>query len=295
VLLVLSADHLYKLDFRDVIESHQARGAEVTMVTTQVPREQASRFGVVQTDSDGRVRHFQYKPDNPPDEGVKSTVTTEVFVYEPTVLLDTLDTLAAQNDGNSSDGENGENSSGLKDFGHELLPHLVGRGKAWAFPLDGYWRDVGTVESYWQAHQDLLASEPALVPDDPGWPIRTYVPMRAPARVLDTARLDNSLVSPGCVVGGQVIRSVLGPGVVIEAGATVRDSVLGSNVLVAAGACIECAVVDEDAHVGASAAIGSSATSNDNAAPDLTLIGRGVRVPDNARIEPGSRLSPPGE
>jgi len=288
VLLILSADHVYKLDFRDVIDAHLAKGAEVTMVTTEVGRAQASRFGVVQVTGgpSGHVTGFEYKPDAPKS----GTVTTEVFVYDTAVLLDTLGTLAAR-----SGAENG--ASGLKDFGHALLPHLVDRGKAWAFPFDGYWRDVGTPDSYWQAHQDLLAlPEPPLVLDDPAWPLRTHAAVpRAPARVFAPARIDNSLVAPGCVVRGHVVRSVLGPGVVIEAGATIRDSVLGQDVTIAAGATIDHAVLDERVRVGEKAVVGRK-TPRPPVAPvaaeDLTLVGRGVPVPGGAHVRPGSRLSP---
>jgi NDP-sugar pyrophosphorylase family protein len=141
VLLVLSADHVYKLDYADVIADQLESGAAVTMVTTNVAREDASRYGVVQVDREGLVREFEYKPDAPAGD----LVTTEVFAYDATRLLRTLDELA----------EEGE-SSGLRDFGHELLPQLVTEGAARAFQLDGYWRDVGTIEGYWQAHMELL-------------------------------------------------------------------------------------------------------------------------------------------
>ena len=183
LLLVLSADHVYRMDFRDVLDAHRAAsGAEVTLVTTRVPRREASRYGVVQTAKHGkRVIAFDYKPNDPPaDPGAGddtlATVTAEVFVYDAAILLDTLDALAAEKKGE----KNGEASSGLRDFGHELLPRLVARGHAHAFPLPGYWRDVGTVESYWQAHQDLLAPDRPLVLDETDWPLRSAVAPRAP-------------------------------------------------------------------------------------------------------------------
>lgn len=278
-----------------MLDAHSGtNGAEVTLVTTQVPRNEASRFGVVQTTKrgGGRVTHFAYKPDDPPaDPGANddalATVTAEVFVYDAAVLLDTLDALANEKD----DGE----SSGLRDFGHELLPRLVARGHAHTFSLPGYWRDVGTVESYWQAHQDLLAPNPGLVLDAPEWPLRSAVVPRAPARLLQTARMDDALVSPGCVVAGHVARSVLGPGVVIEAGATVRDSILGRNVVVHAGAVVDHAILDENVRVGAGAVVGrkTGRTSREPiTAGDLVLVGQNASVPGHARLAPGSRTSP---
>jgi len=298
VLLVLSADHVYRLDFRDVLDAHFATdGAEVTLVTTQVPRGEANRFGVVQTTKHGgRVTAFDYKPDDPPadpgaDDDTLATVTAEVFVYDAPVLLDTLDALAAEK-GDESGDKKGEASSGLRDFGNELLPRLVARGHAHAFALDGYWRDVGTVESYWQAHQDLRGDPPRLVLDKPAWPLRSAVVPRAPARIFQTARVDDSLVSPGGVVRGNVSHSVLGPGVVIEAGAIVRDSVLGQNVVVAAGAVVDHAILDENARVGAGATVGRK-TGRTSAVPvtadNLVVIGQNVVVPARACRAPGSR------
>ena len=163
-------------------------------------------------------------------------MATEVFVYDARLLVDTL-------------GELAQNQDELEDFGDDLLPRLVERGKAYAYPLPGYWRDVGTLESYWQGHMDLLGSDPALGLDDDEWPILTRGLPGPPARVDDGARLAESLVSPGARVAGDVSRSVLGPGVVVEPRASVRESVLLHDVVVRAGASVERAIVDAEARV----------------------------------------------
>ena len=231
LVLVLSADAVYRLDYGDVLEHHLATDAELTIVTTEVEREQAGRFGVVELDGE-RVRGFEYKPERPRT----GTVATEVFVYDARLLLDTL-------------GELAQNQDELQDFGDDLLPRLVERGKAYAYPLPGYWRDVGTLESYWQGHMDLLGSDPALGLDDDEWPILTRGLPGPPVRVDDGARLAESLVSPGARVAGDVSRSVLGPGVVVEPRASVRESVLLHDVVVRAGASVERAIVDAEARV----------------------------------------------
>ncbi|HKI00418.1 MAG TPA: glucose-1-phosphate adenylyltransferase family protein [Thermoanaerobaculia bacterium] len=273
LLLVLSADHVYKLDYREVIDRHRETDAAVTLVTTRLPPgEDASRFGVVEVDGAGKVTGFEYKPESPRSD----LVTTEVFVYDAVELMDTLDRLA--------DGTGGE-ESGLKDFGHELIPSLVQEGRAREYRLEGYWRDVGTVESYWQAHMDLLERQPGLVLDDPAWPLRTYGTQRLPARVEGTARIEGSLISPGCRIAGRVERSVLGPGVVVEEGAEVRDSVLLDEVVVGAGASIERAILDAEVRVGKGASVGE----RDG---DLTLAGRRARIPAAARLDAGARLGP---
>lgn len=239
ILLVLSADHIYKLDLRDLIEAHQDFGAEVTMVTTEVSPEEATRFGNVDLGSDGRVTRFSYKPEQPPS----TTATTEVFAYDAPALMDLVDELAE-----ASQSE-GEDEAALKDFGHELLPALVERGRAFAFKLEGYWRDVGTIESYHQGHMDLLLPDSPLHLDDPAWPIRTRGQQLLPARIMGSARIDNSLISPGCHVAGRVANSVLSPGVRVEEGATVEHSVLLHNAIVPRGVTVRRAIVDEGVRV----------------------------------------------
>ena len=272
LLVVLSADHVYKLDYRDVIDRHRERQADVTLVTTRVPREEAGRFGVVETDGDGRVTGFEYKPEEPKSD----LVTTEVFVYGTRTLLDTLDRLA----GNG----NGEESR-LKDFGHELLPTLVEEGNVQEFRFEGYWRDVGTVESYWQAHRDLLDPETGLVLDDPDWPILTYGTQRLPARIEGSARIVDSLIAPGCRIAGRVERSVLAPGAVVEDGAEVRDSILLHDTVVEKGATVSRAILDSGVRVGKGASIGEKEG-------DVALAGQRAKIAAQARVPAGGRVEP---
>jgi glucose-1-phosphate adenylyltransferase len=238
ILLVLSADHIYKLDFRDVIDLHLEKKADVTMVVTTVPEnESASRFGVVKVDDDGRVAEFAYKPENPASD----LITTEVFVYDAPRLLDVLDELA-----NPADEANA-----LKDFGHKLIPKFVDEGKAFAFHFNGYWRDVGTIEAYWRAHMDLLDARrgAGLNLDDSSWTILTLAAQRIPAFVGTKARVENSLLSPGCKIEGRVARSVLAPGVSVEADAEVVDSVVLSDAVIKSGARVCKAIVDSAARI----------------------------------------------
>ena len=239
VVLVLSADGVYTLDYRDVVDAHLDSDADVTMVTSQLD-EDAGRFGVVSVGADRRVTDFAYKPDDPKSD----LVTTEVFAYRPGALLDTLDDL-------------GESDEPLADFGDALLPRLVEGGRAFEYRLEGYWRDVGTPESYWQAHQDLVdGTGPDL--DDRGWRIRTTSGHRPPARVEAGASVEDSLVSPSCRVAGRVSRSVLSPGVVVEAGAVVEASVILHGAVIRAGARVERAIVDSGTEVPAGAHVHST-------------------------------------
>jgi glucose-1-phosphate adenylyltransferase len=270
VILVLSADHVYKLDYRDVLAAHRDRKAEVTMVTTRVELERAGRFGNVFVEKDGKVSGFAYKPDPPQSE----IVTTEVFVYDARVLLDTLDELA-------------EGDEPLEDFGHQLIPTLVDRGKAHAFELEGYWRDVGTIPSYWESHMELLAPEPPLDLEDPAWPILTYGVQRIPARIRSGAEILDSLIAPGCDIRGTVERSVLAPGVVVEEGARVVDAVVLHDTRIGRGANVERAIVDDHVEIGEEAQIGSG-----DAVGDLTLIGQGCRIAAGVQVSAGAHLEP---
>ena len=277
-LLVLSSDHVYTLDYSKVIAWHCAKEADLTMVTTEVPLESAGRFGVVEVDDEGRVTQFDYKPDDPQS----TTVTAEVFVYEADVLLDTLDQLV---------GEGGR--EGLEDYGDNLLPRLVEDRRVFGYPLDGYWRDAGTVQSYWEGHMDLLRSETSPRLDDPDWPLLTLDPKHLPARLYKSATVDDSLISPGCVVRGEVHRSVLSPGVIVEEGAVVRNAVLLHDVHVQEGVRVDCSILDESVIVGEEARVGAPLTPD--GPPQITLVGMEVEVPRGEQVGGGQKLVPASE
>ncbi len=233
LLIVLSADHVYKLDFRDVIETHLNKKASVTMVTTRLPKnESASRFGVVETDKNGRITKFEYKPDQPKN----NLITAEVFVYDAKILIETLKKLTAK-------------KKSVKDYGHELLPHFVKSGRAFEHRHTGYWRDVGTIESFWQAHMELLDEKTKFVLDDKVWQILTLAEQRVPAFIYSSADIKNSLISLGCKIKGSVEHSVLSANVLIETGAAVRDSVVLPNAIIEAGVKLEKTIVDSGVKV----------------------------------------------
>jgi glucose-1-phosphate adenylyltransferase len=269
-LVVVSSDAVYKLDYREVVDAHLGSGAEVTMVTTQVEADDAARYGIVQVGDDGRVTDYAYKPDDP----AGTTATNEVFVFSPHETLDRLEALGEQ-----------VGEEGLADLGSHLLPAQTQDGLARAYPLAGYWRDVGTVEAYWQAHRDFLAEEPPIDLDERSWPVHTRGGRHSAARVLDGAVVDGSLISGGTRVAGQVSGSVLAPGVVVEAGATVVDSVLLPGVRVRAGATVTRAVLDDNVVVGERATVGGDG--------DITLVGRQAQVEDGADLPAGARLPEP--
>ena len=285
VVLVMSADHVYRLDYRDVIARHLEKDAECTVVTTDlsgVTGEDPGDHAVVEVNRLGRVTGFAYKPDDP----VGTTVATEVFAYRPDVLVDLLEELHQELSRGESGADPGD--SGLGDFGDLLLPRLVERGHTYAFPLEGFWRDLGQPHHYLNAHLELLDEELGLFQAD--WQVYTQQPQLPAAHVVDCAVVADSMLSSGCLVGGTVRRSVIGPGVVVEAGATVVDSVVLRDTVVRAGATVTRSIVDSDCELRSGAVVGSSGV--DLLDPDaIPIVGRECVV--DGTVGTGGRL-PPG-
>lgn len=269
LVVLLSGDHIYRMNYRDLVRAHVEAGASATLATIPVSREEASRFGIVQTDEAGWATSFVEKPKDPPPGDANMGVYCFNYDVLDRVLLE--DHLAPDSS---------------KDFGKDILPKMIARGErifTWSYL--GYWRDVGTLESYWDAHMDLLSDPPAYDLNDLGWLIHTRSERRAPARV-GAAHLESSLITHGCVIesGATVIRSVLGPGVRVESGATVRDSVVLNDAVVGSGAVVERAIMDKRAHVGKNARVGGPGDK-------LAVVGKGSELPDGFVVHPGGEVA----
>ena len=282
LVVVLSADHVYRFDYIDAVRTHRDNGAECTIVTTEVDLAEAGEHATVESDAGGAVTGFAYKPEQP----TTSTVATEIFVYDARVLVSVLEELHREHTGQTDAGD-----SGLGDFGETLVPRFVDRGRCVVHPLPGYWRDVGQPHHYLAAHQDVLTDDQGIF-GDPGWPILTRQPQRVPGRVLEGARLADSLVSPGARVHGEVRRSVIGPGAVVESGAVVSNSVVFADTVVRAGARVAWAIVDERCELQAGAVVGRPDARGTEDPADVTIVGRdsvvGTELPPGARLEPGT-------
>ena len=268
-LVVVSSDAVYALDYDEVVTGHLAGDADVTMVTTRVEAADASRYGVVQV-AGGRITDYEYKPDEPATD----LVSNEVYVFSPGPVLDLLEELGEQ-----------AGEDGLEDLGDELLPRLVDAGRAREHRFDRYWRDLGTPDAYWAAHMDLLDDVPPFDPGDADWPLLTVGGDRRAARVRPGAHLDDALLSPGCDVAGSVRRSVISPGVVIEAGAEVVDSVLLHDVVVRSGARVQRAILDEGVEVAADVTVGGDG--------ELVMVGMAEQVTGD--LGPGARQPEPDD
>ena len=278
VIVVMSADHVFNLDLRPVVWEHLQREAECTVVTSEVPKGEAKHNGVVEVGEDGLVIGFEYKPAKPRTR----TVATEIFLYEPGVLLDELHRL--RNELAPSD----ETAAAGSDFGD---PHAGPRQAGPTATIGGYWKDVRRPE----VSQYRTCSGRSTC-DRPDFPILTRWPELPPAMVRPGGEVDDSLLSGGVVVRGAVRRSVLGPGVIVQKGAVVEDSVIGRGVVVQAGATVRTAIVDDGCRIGRGAEVGQAPAATRARDKDIVMLGRQTRVkagtvvPAGARLEPGTTV-----
>lgn len=282
VVIVLSADHVYRFDYLEAVATHRDKDAECTIVTSEVPIEEAGDHATVEVNEAGVVTGFAYKPEVPST----STVATEIFVYDPPTLVSVLEELYREKSAEADEGD-----SGLGDFGETLVPRFVHRGRTVGHPLPGYWRDLGQPHLYLAAHQDVLLDDQGLF-NDQSWPILTRQPQRVPARIHASARVQDSLVSPGATVRGVVHRSVLGPGVRVEEGAVVRNSVLFADTVVEKNAQVDWSIVDEGCVVGAGVVVGEEHARGTEQPDEIAIVGRDSTVRTDvgggARLEPGT-------
>ena len=271
-VLVLAGDHIYAMTYDEMIAFHRDNDADVTVPVYEVPLEDANRFGILELDAKGQVTHFWEKPENPPG----TLASTGIYLFKKDVLIDQLQADAARQTSH--------------DFGRDILPEMIGKHRVFGYPLAGYWRDVGTVEAYWQANMDLLIDLPELNLYDPNTVVRTRESRYPPAKFGPRAHVGRSLLNVGDIVNGHVEHSVISPGVYVEEGAVVRDSVIFDGCVIERGAVIERCVLDKEVFVGANAVIGPHGDNSPNAErPELlntgiTIVGKRARIPAGMQI-----------
>lgn len=269
-VMVLSGDHIYRMDYGEMVEFHKRKGAVCTIAVIDVPPDEAPRFGIMETDETERVRSFEEKPKVP-----KSTkASMGVYVFSTDALRRYL--IADEADERSE-----------KDFGRNVIPAMLRAGEPlYAFPFRGYWKDVGTIRSLWEANMDLLGEHPALSLQDSSWRIYSRSDVRSPQYIGENAVVRNSVVTEGCEIYGQVINSVLSGGVVVRRNAVVRDSVLFEDVVVGEGTCVDYSVVDGRTVFGASCRVGAPCET----ASELTLVGGDLNIPAGVTVPEGCRF-----
>ena len=279
-VLILSADHIYTMAYDELIAFHRAKGADVTVPVYDVPLQEASRYGLITMDDDGRVIGFDEKPPQPRT----TTASTGIYVFNRDVLIDRLVEDAKLQT--------------THDFGRDILPEMLNDCRVFGYHLNGYWRDVGTVDAYWQANMDLLVDLPELDLYNPATAIRTRHTTLPPAKIGPRAFVSRSLLNAGDIINGHVEHSVLSPGVYVEDGAVVRDSILFDDCHVARGAVIERAILDKGVYVGEGCRIGAGEDYTPNKSrPDLlwnglTLVGKRARLAPGVAIGRNCIISP---
>lgn len=267
-VLVLSGDHVYRMDYRALALAHEQRGASVTMAVTRVPADQTHRFGMVTTDRGGRVRAIEEKP----ERSASPFANMGVYVFELEVLGEML-------------------RSRPVDVVLDVLRPLVDAGeRVYAHEFTGFWEDVGTVASYYRANLELVQPEPRFQLHDARWPILTRDEERPAALVSGTAEIENSLIANGCRIDGRVRRSILFPGVRIERDADVSDAVILPDTVVGAGARVERAILDKYVRVGEGAVVGEG---TDPGPTELSWLAGLVLVGKDAWIPPGGHVQRP--
>jgi len=270
-VLILSGDHIYEMNYDALITFHRDLGADATLATIRVSREDASRFGVVGVDENYRVQSFVEKPDDPPS----TLANMGVYVFNTDVL-------------NRALWEDHQDSHSSHDFGKDILPKMITTGqRVYAYPYSGYWVDVGTVETYWQAHMDLLSEKPSLNLSERSWIIHTRTEERPPVRISAGATIIDSMITDGCVIasGSYIDRSVLSPGVRVASGAVIRESVILTDAIIEAGAIVERSIVDKQVRIGENAHVGGIPVG---VPPAITMIGKNSYIAPGLRIEPGA-------
>ncbi len=272
-ILILSGDHIYTMDYEPMISFHLDQRADVTIGVIRVPIEEASRFGVIATDNKYRVTSFVEKPADPPS----NLVNMGVYLFNHD-LLDRVLWEDHMQDGSSH------------DFGKDIIPRLVNSdARVFAFPYTGYWMDVGTVQSYWQSHMDLLSPSPPLKLYNRSWVIHTRTEERPPARLPAGAHVQASMICDGCFIeaGARVESSVLSPGVVIRPGAVVRESIILTDCVIESGAVVERAIIDKRSVVEENVRIGGG-VSDQNI--KIALVGKNSIVPAGYVVEPEAEI-----
>lgn len=269
-VLVLSGDHIYKMDYAEMLAYHKQRGADCTIAVIEVPLEEASRFGIMSTREDGTIYRFTEKPKQP--DSTKASMG--IYIFNRDKLEQYL--RADSQDPTSSN-----------DFGKNVIPAMLAGGETMlAYPFHGYWKDVGTIDSLWEANMDLLGEHPALVLSDESWRIYSRHESAPPQFVGGDAVVSNCSVTAGCELYGSVRNSVLGSNVRVMPGAVVEDSVLMSDVTVESGASVRYSILDSGVTVGAGAKVGEARGT----ASGIAVVGANYRIPAGETVAAGAMI-----
>ena len=275
-VIILSGDHIYKMDYNAMLEFHKEKNADCTIAVLDVPLDEASRFGIMTANADGVITAFEEKPKEP-----KSTLASMgIYIFTWSKLRQYL-----------INNENDQDAS--KDFGKNIIPDMLGNNEAMvAYPFEGYWKDVGTLDSLWEANMDLLNPNIPIDLYDPDWKMYSRNPIMPPQYIASSAVIENSMVTDGCEIAGRVDFSVIYEGVKIEDGATVTDSIIMPGSVIKSGAVVEYAIVGENCIVGSGAQIGlRPETVPDRDNWGIAVVGHNITISENAKVLPKQIIS----
>lgn len=270
-VLILSGDHIYKMDYSKMLDFHKQKNADCTIAMLEVPWEEASRFGLMLVNDDGSISEFEEKPKNPRS----NKASMGVYIFNWKKLRQYL-----------IDDEAKEGSS--NDFGHDVIPAMHSAGeRMFAYQFDGYWKDVGTISSLWDANLDLLNPKVDLDLNDDSWRIYSRSPAAPPHYIGTNAVVENSMITEGCEINGKIDFSVLFANVTVEEGAEVKYSIVMPGTVIKKGAVVQYSIVAENAIVEENAVVGESPENMKNVEDwGVTVIGNGVKIGKGAKIAP---------
>ena len=269
-VLILSGDHIYRMDYNQMLEYHKLKGGEATIAVINVDIKEASRFGIMNTNADLSIYEFEEKPAKP-----KSTsASMGIYIFNAKTLYKYLE--EDENDPNSKN-----------DFGKNIIPNMLNDGlKMYAYPFRGYWKDVGTIESLWEANMDLLGKEPKFDIFDKSWKFYSRNEPYPPHFIADGSVLDNCILASGSYVEGKIINSVIGQNVRIKSNAIIENSVICDNVTIEENAIIKYSIVAEGTIISENAIVGENAQSQ----KEITVIASNVTIGKNVKIAKGSMI-----
>ena len=272
-VVILSGDHIYKMDYSEMLKYHKEKNADCTIAVLDVDLEEASRFGIMFARDDGEIYDFVEKPKEP-----KSTLASMgIYIFSFDVLKKYL-----------TENENDKRVDNAKDFGKDIIPMMLGDNKRlFAYRFDGYWKDVGTIDSLWEANMDLINPNIPIDLYDPTWKIYSRNPIMPPQSIGKNAKIQNSMVTEGCIIDGTVDFSMISDGVTIEEGATVTDSILMPGSVVKKGAVVEYAIIGERSVIGENARVGARPENVENRDEwGIAVVGHEITISDGAVVAP---------
>jgi glucose-1-phosphate adenylyltransferase len=267
------------MHYEEMVKFHRQQWADVTIGVTEVPWNETNRFGIVLLDNNSRVVDFEEKPSQPRS----NLASMGIYIFNKDILFKVLEDAHRR---------------GLQDFGSQIIPDVINTCQIYGYKYQGYWRDVGTIEAYWQANMDLIVDLPPFNLYEPGNQVRTPSVDMPPVKLGPKAQISRSLVSNGCIINGSVFNSVLSPHVYVEAGAQVIDSIVFDDTVIAKDAVVHRSIIDKECYIaqGCYIGYGEDYTPNKDEPANLnsgiTVVGKGVRLPPGLKVGRNCKIDP---